>query len=70
MCVAARSWPTFGKLVATHRRIRLEDVLRYKESIDTKRRKVLDELVAEAQELNIAGYAKPPVDARNSAEGN
>jgi F0F1-type ATP synthase membrane subunit b/b' len=45
-------------------------VLRYKTSIDAERRKVLDELVAEAKELNIAGYAKPSTDVRNSEEGN
>ena len=41
--------------VGTHRRVRFEDVLRYKEAIDGKRRKVLDELAAEAQELGM-GY--------------
>jgi excisionase family DNA binding protein len=43
------------RLVGTHRRIRLEDVLHYKENIDAERRKVLDQLVAEAQELRM-GY--------------
>lgn len=43
------------RMVGTHRRIRLEDVLRYKQAIDTQRRKVLDELAAEAQELGM-GY--------------
>ncbi len=43
------------RLVGTHRRIRFEDVRRYKESIDAKRRKVLDRLAAEAQELGM-GY--------------
>ena len=41
--------------VGTHRRVRFEDVLRYKEAIDTERRKVLDALAAEAQELGM-GY--------------
>jgi excisionase family DNA binding protein len=41
--------------VGTHRRIRFEDVLSYKEAIDADRRKVLDELAAEAQDLNM-GY--------------
>src|SRR5215831_2945466 len=43
------------RLVGTHRRVRFEDVLRYKEDIDSKRRKVLDELTARAQELDM-GY--------------
>lgn len=41
--------------VGTHRRVRFEDVLRYKEMIDAERRKVLDVLAAEAQDLN-QGY--------------
>jgi len=43
------------RLVGTHRRIRFEDVLRYKENIDAERRKVLDQLAAEAQEFKM-GY--------------
>ena len=43
------------RLVGTHRRVRFEDVLRYKESIDAERRKVLDQLAADAQELKM-GY--------------
>jgi excisionase family DNA binding protein len=43
------------RLVGTHRRIRFEDVLRFKENIDAQRRKVLDRLAAEAQELKL-GY--------------
>jgi len=43
------------RFVGTHRRVRFEDVLRYKEDIDAKRRKVLDELTADAQELKM-GY--------------
>jgi excisionase family DNA binding protein len=41
--------------VGTHRRVLLEDILRYKEDIKAKRREVLDELVAQAQELGM-GY--------------
>ena len=41
--------------VGTHRRVRLDDVLRYKEQIDKDRRQVLDELAAQAQELGL-GY--------------
>lgn len=41
--------------VGTHRRVRLDDVLRYKERIDKDRRQVLDELTAQAQELGL-GY--------------
>jgi excisionase family DNA binding protein len=43
------------RLVGTHRRIRFEDVLQFKENIDAERRKVLDQLAAEAQELKM-GY--------------
>jgi hypothetical protein len=43
------------RLVGTHRRVRLEDVLRFKENIDAERRKVLDQLAAEAQETKM-GY--------------
>lgn len=43
------------RMVGTHRRLRSEDVIRYKESTDAERRKALDELTAEAQELDL-GY--------------
>lgn len=43
------------RLVGTHRRVRFEDVLRYKENIDAERRKVLDQLAAEAQDFKM-GY--------------
>ncbi|MGK7925325.1 MAG: helix-turn-helix domain-containing protein [Spirulina sp.] len=35
--------------VGRHRRVRCEDIMNYKQDIDTKRSKVLDELVAQAQ---------------------
>src|SRR6266851_5195745 len=41
------------RLVGTHRRVRFEDVLRFKENIDAERRKVLDQLAVEAQDLNM-----------------
>lgn len=41
--------------VGAHRRVRLLDVLIYKRSNDEERMKVLDELAAQAQELNL-GY--------------
>lgn len=43
--------------VGTHRRIRLEDVLTYKERDDRERAVVLDQLVREAQEQDM-GYAR------------
>lgn len=43
--------------VGKHRRIRMEDVMAYKTAIDTERETVLDELVAEAQEMNM-GYER------------
>jgi len=43
------------RMVGTHRRIRFEDVLRYKENTDAERRKILDQLASEAQELKM-GY--------------
>ena len=41
--------------VGAHRRVRLLDVLNYKRRNDEERMKVLDELAAQAQELNL-GY--------------
>jgi excisionase family DNA binding protein len=43
------------RLVGTHRRIRFDDVFAFKAAIDEDRRRALDELVAQAQELNM-GY--------------
>ncbi|MDE2748855.1 MAG: excisionase family DNA-binding protein [Chloroflexota bacterium] len=41
------------RLVGRHRRIRLEDILDYKDDIDQKREAILDQMVAEAQELGL-----------------
>ena len=41
--------------VGTHRRMRFEDVRRYKHTADAARRSALDELAADAQELDM-GY--------------
>ncbi|MDJ0674939.1 MAG: helix-turn-helix domain-containing protein [Calothrix sp. MO_167.B42] len=44
--------------VGKHRRIRMEDVMAYKNRIDEEREAVLDLLVADAQEQNM-GYGQP-----------
>ncbi len=41
--------------VGKHRRIRFEDLMNYKQKIDSDRLQALDELAAQAQELNM-GY--------------
>jgi excisionase family DNA binding protein len=43
------------RYVGKHRRVLLQDILKYKENIDRARNETLDELVAQAQELNM-GY--------------
>lgn len=42
-----------SQIVETKRQVRYEDVLHYKNQIDEKRRQPLDELVADAQTLNM-----------------
>jgi excisionase family DNA binding protein len=41
--------------IGTHRRVRFEDLMNYKNRIDAERAKVLEQLAAQAQELNM-GY--------------
>ncbi|MCQ3932683.1 MAG: DNA-binding protein [Chloroflexi bacterium] len=41
--------------IGTHRRVRMEDVIYYKEAIDRERETVLDQLVEEARNLDM-GY--------------
>ncbi|MEO7996526.1 MAG: helix-turn-helix domain-containing protein [Gemmatimonadaceae bacterium] len=49
----ARALP--HRKVGSHRRVRFEDLLRYKQADDEKRQRVLDQLAAQAQELGM-GY--------------
>ena len=44
--------------VGKHRRIRMEDVMAYKASIDRERESVLDQLARQAQEQGMA-YHRP-----------
>jgi excisionase family DNA binding protein len=43
------------RMVGRHRRLRISDVLAYRKSMDARHDKALDELVAQAQELDM-GY--------------
>lgn len=40
-------------MVGTHRRVKFEDLKKYKQQKDTKRSQLLDELIAESQELGF-----------------
>ncbi|BDI16152.1 hypothetical protein ANSO36C_19540 [Nostoc cf. commune SO-36] len=40
-------------MVGTHRRVKFEDLTKYKQQRDIKRRQLLDELIAESQELGF-----------------
>jgi excisionase family DNA binding protein len=50
---------TFHK-VGTHRRIRLKDLLAYRERRDASRRAVIDRLTAEAQEPDLRRHPATP----------
>ncbi len=41
------------QMVGTHRRIRLEDLLVYRDQRDSERRRLLDEIASESQELGL-----------------
>ena len=43
------------RTIGKHRRVRFDDVMKYKETIDRKRLDTLDELAAQAQDLEM-GY--------------
>jgi excisionase family DNA binding protein len=43
------------RTVGRHRRVRLEDIVNYRKRLEEKRLSALDELAAQAQELNM-GY--------------
>ncbi|MBD2237874.1 helix-turn-helix domain-containing protein [Aulosira sp. FACHB-113] len=40
-------------MVGTHRRVKFEDLTKYKQERDSKRRQLLDELIAESQDLGF-----------------
>ena len=44
-----------ARMVGTHRRIRAEDIIAFKQAEDERRRKVLDELTRETEKLKL-GY--------------
>ena len=41
------------RLVGRHRRIRMEDIVQYKDRIDREREAILDQMVAEAEEMGL-----------------
>jgi excisionase family DNA binding protein len=49
--------------VGKHRRVKMEDVMAYKDRIDKERESILDALVADAQENNMGYWSTPIIES-------